>query len=71
MKRIAKLSLKREALTDLTPRDLLAVVGAAASDSCATGTDLVCATVGECISDNCVTVITDIEVAITGSRCRV
>lgn len=62
-----KLTLKRETLADLTPGDLAAIVGGVLSDACATGTNVFCATVDECISDNCVTALTCVpgDIAIT------
>ncbi len=66
-----KLTLKREALSDLSPSDLSAIVGGVFSDSCVTGTRVVCATVDDCITDDCVTAITTIiHIEITGDRCR-
>jgi len=62
------LTLKQETLHQLTNDELTAVVGGL-SDSCVTGTAVVCATVGDCISDDCVTAITTIHIAISGNRC--
>lgn len=65
MKR-TKLSLKREALTELTSTELGALAGGALSDVCVTATYVVCITVGDCITDDCVTAITYITRGIGG-----